>query len=247
MTILQDVRYGFRMLLKSPGFTLVAILALGLGIGVNSMVFTIYNAAMFKSLPFDRPRQIVYIYHHNLPAGSNQIGITYDDFSEYRRQAQSFSGIAAFDEGEFNFSDEHMLPERLPGTRISANTFAVLGQKVFLGRDFKDTDGRAGADPVTILSYSLWQTRYGGNTSILGKGAKINGEYHTIVGIMPQDMEFPSGSRFWIPVIPTAAEVESRSRDFDVVGESVHSSIGCSTKATNKFCKRSSVRSHSCC
>jgi putative ABC transport system permease protein len=218
MTILNDIRYGFRMLLKSPGFTLVAIAVLGLGIGVNSMMFTIYNSAMFKSLPFERPREIVYIYHHNLPAGSNQIGIAYDDFSEYRKQGQSLSGIAAFDEGEFNFSDQQKLPERLTGTRMSANLFSLIGQKVFLGRDFTDADERAGADPVAVLSYSLWQTRYAGDRSILGKGVRINGDYHTVIGIMPQDMEFPSLSRFWIPVITTAAELQSRSPQFDLVG-----------------------------
>jgi putative ABC transport system permease protein len=112
MTILHDIRYGFRMLLKSPGFTLVAIAALGLGIGVNSMMFTIYDSAMFKSLPFERPREIVYINHHDLPAGSNQMGISFDDVSEYSKQSQLLTGIAAFDEGGFNFADQQTLPER---------------------------------------------------------------------------------------------------------------------------------------
>jgi predicted permease len=216
MTILQDVRYGLRILMKSPGFTVVAIVALGLGIGVNSMMFTIYNAALFKSLPFEKPRQIVYIYNHNIPGGRNQIGISYDDFSGYRKLSQSFNGTAAFEEGGFNFSDGSTFPERLTGTRSSANMFAVIGQKVFLGRDFSDTDDHAGADPVTILSYSLWQTRYGGDRSVLGRGVKINGQYYTVIGIMPQDMEFPSQSRFWIPLIPTAEE--RNTRNFDVVG-----------------------------
>src|SRR5438067_734325 len=144
MTLLQDIRYGVRMLAKSPGFTAVAILALGLGIGVNSMMFTIYNAALFKSLPFERPREIVYINHQNLSRGISQIGVIYDDFAEYRRQTRSLSGIAAFDEGGFNFSDEHTLPERLTGTRLSANTFSVIGQKVLLGRDFADADEQPG-------------------------------------------------------------------------------------------------------
>ena len=218
MTFVQDIRYSLRMLGKSPGFTLVAIVALGLGIGVNSMMFTIYNAAMFKSLPFERPREIVYINHQNLSAGRNQIGVTYDDFTEYRRQSRSLSAIAAFDEGGFNFSDERALPERLTGTRLSANTFSVIGQKVFLGRDFADIDERPGAEPVAILSYAQWQTRYAGDLSIIGKVVKINGQYHTVIGIMPQDMAFPSESRFWIPAIPTPEDHERRPPNFDVLG-----------------------------
>jgi putative ABC transport system permease protein len=101
---------------------------------------------------------------------------------------------------------------------MSANLFSLIGQKAFLGRDFNDADALAGADPVAILSYSLWQTRYGGERSILGKGVRINGQYHTVVGIMPQDMAFPSESRFWIPVIATPAELQNRRPTFDAVG-----------------------------
>src|SRR5262249_5479392 len=216
--IIQDIRYGLRMLVKDPGFTIMAAAALGLGIGVNSMMFTVYNAAMFKSLPFDRPQEIVYINHQNLPAGQRQIGVSYDDFAEYRRQTSSLTGISAFNENGFNFSDDYSLPERLTGTRLSANTFSVLGQKVFLGRDFAGVDERPGAAPVLILSYALWQTRYGGDSSILGKEVKINGQHHTVIGIMPPGMAFPSESRFWIPAIPSPEDHQRRSPDFDVLG-----------------------------
>src|SRR3989442_1291973 len=218
MTVFQDIRFGFRMLAKSPGFTLVAMTALGLGIGVNSMMFTIYNAAMFKTLPFEQPKQVVYISHRNFVEGRNQIGICYEDFTEYRQRMRTLAGMSAFDEGGLSVSDEHSLPERITGTRLSANTFSLIGQKVFLGRDFRAEDELQGADHVTILSYGLWQTRYGGDPSIPGKMLKVNGDYHTIVGVMPQDMAFPQESRLWIPLIPTPQERQLRAANLDVIG-----------------------------
>ena len=131
---------------------------------------------------------------------------------------RTLAGMSAFDEGGLSVSDEHSLPERITGTRLSANTFSLIGQKVFLGRDFRAEDELQGADHVTILSYGLWQTRYGGDPSILGKMLKVNGDYHTIVGVMPQDMAFPQESRLSIPLIPTPQERQLRAANLDVIG-----------------------------
>jgi hypothetical protein len=151
MSILSDIRFGWRILAKSPGFTLAAVAAIALGIGVNSMMFTIYNAALVKTLPFENPRQIVHIHTRNLAEGWDRRGLFYEDFLEYRAQARSFEGLAAFmDYNGFRIRDERGAPH-LPA-------FSLIGQRPLLGRDFRADDAMPEANKVVILSYGLWQT-----------------------------------------------------------------------------------------
>ncbi len=217
MSLLYDIRFGFRMLLKNPGFTAVAIMALALGIGVNSAVFTIYNAALLKSLPFDQPQQVVHIGNRSITDSKNRLGMSWDEFTQYRKQTHSFSGIAAIRELTLAISDEHGPPEQINGARISANTFSLLGQKTRLGRDFREEDETPDAEPVAILSYGLWQSRYGGDPSAIGSTLKRNGRVYTIVGVMREGMEFPEESRMWIPLVPNPDELKNRSPIFDLI------------------------------
>ena len=197
------------MLVKNPGFSAVAILALGLGIGVNSMMFTIYNAALLKSLPFDKPEQVVHVYHRNLVEGGGRRAVSYDDFLEYR-QSKSFKAVAALSGLSFNVSDDRATPERLTGSRITSNLFSLIGQKPHIGRDFTEADEKQGADPVVLMSYGIWQTRYGADPAILGKSVKISERFYTIIGVMAEGMEFPEASRAWLPLIPSSQERENR-------------------------------------
>src|SRR6185436_6800488 len=208
MSILPDIRFGWRILAKSPGFTLAAVAAIALGIGVNSMMFTIYNAALFKTLPFENPRQIVHIHSRNLAEGWDRRGVFYEDFLEYRAQARSFAGLAAFSKNGYAISDERGTPYLTEGCLVTPNTFALIGQRPLLGRDFREEDGLPEADKVAILSYGLWQTRYGGDPSILGTAVTLSADAYTIVGIMPRDMAFPDRSTLWVPIVDTA---ENRS------------------------------------
>ena len=220
MSILRDFRFGWRILAKSPGFTLAAVVAIALGIGVNSMMFTIYNAVLFKALPFENPRQIVHIHNRNLVAGWDRRGVFYEDFLEYRAQAQSFEGLAAFMNTGYTISDERGAPHRTEGCLVTPNTFSLIGQRPLLGRDFRADDGVPEANKVVILSYGLWQTRYGGDPSILGRAVTLSGESYIIVGIMPTDMEFPDRSTLWVPVVDTAENRSSWyfSSGFEVIG-----------------------------
>ena len=220
MSILPDIRFGWRILAKSPGFTLAAVVAIALGIGVNSMMFTIYNAALFKTLPFENPRQIVHIHSRNLVEGWDRRGVFYEDFLEYRAQARSFEGLAAFMNNGYTISDERGIPHRTEGCLVTPNTFSLIGQRPLLGRDFRADDGMPEANKVAILSYGLWQTRYGGDPSILGTAVTLSAESYTIVGIMPRDMEFPDRSTLWVPIVDTAENRNSwylRS-GFEVIG-----------------------------
>jgi putative ABC transport system permease protein len=205
MSILSDIRFGWRILAKSPGFTLAAVGAIALGIGVNSMMFTIYNAALLKTLPFENPRQIVHIHTRNLSDGWDRRGVWYEDFLEYRAQARSFEGLAAF-QSYFGFviRDELGAPHLTDGCLVTPNTFSLIGQKPLLGRDFRADDAMPEAGKVVILSYGLWQTQYGGDPSILGTAVTLSAESYTIVGIMPRDMAFPDRSTLWVPIVDTA-------------------------------------------
>jgi len=220
MSILPDIRFGWRILAKSPGFTLAAVVAIALGIGVNSMMFTIYNAVLFKTLPFENPRQIVHIHSRNLVEGWDRRGVFYEDFLEYRAQARSFEGLAAFMNNGYTISDERGAPHLTEGCLVTPNTFSLIGQRPLLGRDFRADDGMPDANKVAILSYGLWQTRYGGAPSILGTAVTLSAESYTIVGIMPRGMEFPDRSTLWVPIVDTA---ENRSSwylrsGFEVIG-----------------------------
>jgi putative ABC transport system permease protein len=220
MSILPDIRFGWRILAKSPGFTLAAVVAIALGIGVNSMMFTVYNAALLKTLPFENPRQIVHIHTRNFVEGWDRRGIWYEDFLEYRAQARSFEGLAAFMITGYIIKDERGVPSRIEGCLVTPNTFSLIGQRPLVGRDFRADDAMPEADKVVILSYGLWQTRYGGDPSILGRAVTLSAEPYTIVGIMPRDMEFPDRSTLWVPVVDTPENRDSwYLRDgFEVIG-----------------------------
>ena len=159
LSIIPDIRFGWRLLAKSPGLTLAAVVAIALGIGVNSMMFTIYNAVLFKTLPFDNPRQIVHVHSRNLVEGWDRRGVFYEDFLEYRAQTQSFEGLAAFTGNGYTISDERGAPHMIEGCLVTPNTFSLIGQRPLLGRDFRADDGIPGADKVAILGYGLWQGR----------------------------------------------------------------------------------------
>ena len=200
----SDIRFALRTLARSPGFTLAAMVAIALGIGVNSMMFTIYNAAMFKSLPFENPRQIVHIHTRNLVEGWDGHGTSYEDFLEYRQRARSFTGLAAYMDTDFTLTDESGAAQQVAGYLVTPNTFSLIGQKPLLGRDFMPDDDRPEKGRVALISYSLWQTSFGGDPLILGKSVRLNAEPYTVIGVMPKGVEFPRLSKVWIPAVDTA-------------------------------------------
>src|SRR5215471_2752061 len=184
-TVRQDVLFGLKMLAKTPGFTFVAVLTLALGIGANTAVFTIVNAMLFKGLPYPNSDRIVSITSSNLAKNQPQIGVAYPDFLDWRRDVKAFKGLAIAQMSLTNILDPDIPAQQYESARISANTFSLLGQKPFLGRDFLPEESEGKGANVVILGYSLWQTRYGGNLNILGKVLRLNEEAFTVVGVMP--------------------------------------------------------------
>jgi putative ABC transport system permease protein len=200
-TLWQDIKFAFRTLGRNPGFTAVAILTLSLGLGANASVFTLANAVLYKNLPFANSERILYISSLNRANGESD-DISYPDFLDYRSQSKSFDGIAAFTGLNADVSDKSGNPQRYRGNRISAQTFSVIGQKPFVGRDFLSDDERIGAAPVAIISFGLWENRYARNLAIIGESVRVNEIPTTIVGVMPRGFMFPAESDVWLPLIP---------------------------------------------
>jgi len=200
-SLLRDVRYALRNMRRSPGFTIVAVMTLAIGIGVNAAVFTITNAVLFKGFAsVVRNDRILYI---NSRKNGNGCCVSYPDFEDWRAQAKSFEGMGAVADLVITLSDKGGLSERYDATRVSADTFRLVGQRPILGRDFAPSDEIPGAAPVAILSYGFWERRYGRDPAIVGQTLRINGALTTVIGVMPQGFFFPQNQDLWVPLVPT--------------------------------------------
>lgn len=204
----MNLKYAFRMLVKDPWFTFVAVLALGLGIGVNSTVFTFVNAVLLRGLPFANAEQIVHVSARNTAEG-NGLGVSYPDYRDWRAQARTFASLAAYQPTTMNISESGHPPERASGVRVSANAFGIIGERPITGRDFRDTEDRKGAESVVLLGHGLWKTRYGSNPNVIGRSIRVNEIPTTIVGVMAEGMKFPNNADLWIPLVPDT-EMERR-------------------------------------
>ena len=219
MSILQDVRFAVRLLIKDKWFTTVAVVALALGIGVNNAVFTFVNAVLIRGLPFDDPDRIISIGMTD--ARARQLGVSRLDFLDWREQSRSFSDLSLVLGSPMNVSDEGRPAEQFQGTYESANLFRSIGQRPLLGRDFALTDDNPAAEPVVILANGLWKNRYGSDPSIVGRTIKINSRAATVIGVMPPDMKFPFNNDLWLPLSQLPPEVLNAKRgvrNFQVVG-----------------------------
>jgi putative ABC transport system permease protein len=218
MSLAQDVKFGIRMLLREPGFTALMVVALALGIGVNTTVFTLVNAVLFRGLPVDQPDRVMYLSTNNHSKNQTDIRVSYPDFRDWREQSKSFQELAAFSGTAVVITDDTSAPERYSGTLLTANAFSLIGQKPVLGRDFMPGEDRVGAPAVCILGHSVWESRYGLNPDILGKSIRINDVPTTIVGVMPKGMKFPVNSDIWTPLVPTADFEKRDWRELQVFG-----------------------------
>jgi putative ABC transport system permease protein len=200
--LLQDIRYSARMLWKSPGFTLNAVITLALGIGGNTAIFSLVNGILLRQLPFRQPEQLVWVSSRRVDPGKHPFNIP--DFIDYRDQNQSLSGIAAFSNWSANLTNQGE-PERLQGLRISANTFDMLGVDAVAGRALQPADDTPGQERVAVLGYRLWQRRFGADPKIVGKNLTLNGASYTIVGVLPPQFFFPiREAELAIPLAPEA-------------------------------------------
>jgi putative ABC transport system permease protein len=200
-TLWQDIRFAFRMLSKSPGFTAVAVLTLALGIGANTAIFSLANAAFFRALPYPHPERLAFLWQNNKRTGETEGTVSYPNYADWRAQSNSFEDMA------FIRSDEVLLDkggtlQHVPVAEVSTNFLSVLGVSPFLGRDFTFSDA-LGPTYGVIIGYDVWQSYYGGDPHIIGRpaGSGISAN-DTIIGVMPQGFSFPPGTEMWKPREP---------------------------------------------
>jgi predicted permease len=208
-TFLQDVRYGLRMLAKNPGFTAVALLALALGIGANTAIFSVVNGVLLRPLPYPEPERLMMIWERTKEFGRSSIA--YPNYLDWRRDQRSFTDIAAFRDDDFNFTGSGQ-PEHLNGAYVTANLLRVLGVNPLLGRNFLAQEDREGVAGAVILSYNLWQRRFGADAAILGKAITLNARSCTVVGVLPADFRFREAAAVYVPMEQWNS-VELRSRE----------------------------------
>jgi predicted permease len=216
----QDLRYGLRTLLKNPGFTIIAVAALALGIGANTAIFSVVDAVLLRRLPFKNPQQLVMIWENATHLGFPKNTPSPPDFLDWQRQNTVFTGMAAMVERSFNLTGVGE-PERLDGRRVSANLFDLLGVPALLGRTFVPDDDRPGAH-VVLLSHSLWQRRFGSDPNVIGRTITLNEESYTVIGVMPRSVHLPAygtwRDKLWVPIAFTNEEMTERGNHFlDVI------------------------------
>jgi putative ABC transport system permease protein len=211
---LQDLRYAARMLAKNPGFTAVAVIALALGIGANTAIFSVVNTVLLRPLPYKDPEQLVMVWEDATKHGYPRDTPTAANYIDWRDQNSVFSGMAAIDEINLNLTNAGD-PERLKGRRVSANLFALLGVEPQLGRVFNAAEDQPGAQHVAVLSHRLWQRRFGGDANIVNKTLTLDGEAYTVTGVMPARFEFPEKDvEIWVPIAFDAREAANRNRHY---------------------------------
>jgi predicted permease len=219
----QNIRYAIRTLLRAPGFTFVAILTLALGIGANTVMFSIMNATMLQTLPFPQPERLAMLWQGSQtdPAPRTFSIVSLPNYRDWRERSKSFESIAIFDSAgrSYNLTGEGQA-ERVPGLRVSASYFGVLGILPMLGRTFLEEEETIGRDRVVVLSHGLWTRRYGADRSIVGRTIQVDQKAHEVVGVMPPDFVFEFGNRreLWVPGGWTEGDQGRGSNSFIAIG-----------------------------
>ncbi|HEV2911858.1 MAG TPA: ABC transporter permease [Pyrinomonadaceae bacterium] len=191
----QDLRYGLRMLLKKPGFTITAVLALAIGIGANTAIFSVVNAVLLRPLPFTEPERLTMIWLRGPEgAGGDRVPLSVADFLDWRAQNQVFEKVAAYGTNLYNYTGGET-PEQVRGVNATAEFFSILGAKPALGRTFLPDEDRADAAPVVVISHGFWQKRLGSDPQAVGRTITLNDKAYTIIGVMPASFDFPQRER----------------------------------------------------
>lgn len=209
MGLWEDSRFAARLLLKDKWFSLVAAVALALGIGVNATVFTFVNAVLIRGLPIADPDRTLAVDSWDRGRSQGR-GVSYLDYRDWRDHTKAFESFGAYTGTIANLSDEGQPPERYNGSCMSANGFSILGSRPVIGRDFVPDDDRRGAPAVALIGHTVFTNRYGGNPSVIGKQVRINDNPATIIGVMPEGMRFPFNTDVWMPLAQMTGLEEQR-------------------------------------
>jgi putative ABC transport system permease protein len=197
------------MLLKNPGITAVVILALALGIGANTAIFSVVDAVLLRPLPYDESDRLVFL--NETSKAMDEISISYPNFTDWRNQNHVFEKIGVYNRSSYNLTGAGEA-ERIVTGQVSADLFVALRANPLLGRLFTNEEDQPGGSPVVVLSYALWQRRFGGQTSIVNQPLTLNGKSYTVIGVMPADFQYPSRVEMWVPVGRLSGEASWQQR-----------------------------------
>jgi predicted permease len=212
--LLQDFRYGLRSLRKAPSFTIAVVLTLAIGIGANTLVFSLVEAVLLRPLPYAQPDRLTMVWEKHPSFG--QLEVAYGDFVDLREQNRSFEQLAAY---SFKGEDQRVLltkqgPQQLQATVVSQNLLSTLGINPQIGRDFAPGEDVPGHDHVVILSDSLWRNTFGADPSIVGQSVRLGSEEFVVIGVMPREGSFPSWASLWLPLSQIGPAYKQQARVF---------------------------------
>jgi len=217
-SLIADVRHGLRMVIKTPGLSVVAILTIALGVGLTTHTFSIVYGAILRGLDFDRGTTLVHLSWDIPSRGSRGQSIPILDLIDFREQQTAFRGLGAYTGGTINLADDDSRPDRFQGAFVSASLFAQVDAVPVLGRVFNPQEDAGTGERVVILGYDVWQNRFGGDPGIIGKSIRANAEAATIVGVMPQGFHFPMNHDVWLPLSIDPLQAERGANRAAVVG-----------------------------
>lgn len=203
-TLLQDIRYGVRGLVKRPGFTAIVLLTLGLGIGASTVIFSVVNSVVLRNLPYRQPDRIVAI--QELSEKGTRVQVTSANFLDWRAQNTVFEHLAAIRQGTSNLALSDSA-ERIDIAQTSANFFDVFGVVAAHGRLFITADEQAGHEPIVVLGHGLWQSKFGGDAGVVGKPIRLDGRNYTVVGVAPAGFQYPAETEAWLPPLKLVPEL----------------------------------------
>jgi putative ABC transport system permease protein len=214
----RNIRFGGRMLAKAPGHSAAAVIALSLGIGLTTATFSIVYGILWRGMPYPQSDRLVRVEVQNPSRGRLRQPVDRRDYLDWCQRQRSLEGLAGFTATTVTVSGDDR-PERLDGAWVTANTLDLLRVKPLLGRGFRAGEDRPGATPVVVLSYQLWQDRYNGDPTVIGKGVRVNGQAASVIGVMPPRFHFPDNERLWVPlVLDPATSVRGNGEAIEVFG-----------------------------
>src|SRR4029453_6081631 len=213
-TILKDLRYGLRIMLRNPGFTAVALLAITLGIAANTTTFSAIDATLFHPFNFPNEQRLVMLWERGLEQGYRRGSASSGNAIDWKEQNQTLEGLSIINQRSFDLT-ENDEPERFFGYLVSANFFDILGARTLYGRTFVAEEGEPGKDQVVVLKHNLWQRRFASDPNIINQTIRMNGRSYTVIGVMPPDFNYPfNGGELWAPLVSDAKDVTNRGSTY---------------------------------
>src|SRR5262249_31846550 len=240
--MMEDIRFGLRLLRKSPGFTLIAVITLALGIGANSAIFSVVNAVLIRPLPYPASERLVTLWNKYPKMGMSEASWSGPDFADRREADRVFERIGVYTDANLNLTGGGE-PERIQGVRVSEGLLPALGVPPERGRFFTPAEDRPGGPAVVLVSRGLWKRRFGGDPDLIGKGITLNGRSHTVIGIMPDGFGFPSPrTEMWVPAALSVEQLDASQRGNEYLRAIARLKIGVTTAAAQAEMDRITVR-----